>query len=187
MGYLKYKPGQVVVAYHYRDKSQRYTGVVSSADSEIVKVDVPAAPTWMKRDNLTFHASTGIQVDEEGIDGWGQSVWRLGTIDRWIDLVYDEIDDLCLDGKFDKVDAVLDKVDVETYPLSILIGYLTISLPFIKEGHIKNTGHVSEARENLFFKILEKLMNSNESDTRIGRLLGGLGLEYYSNKNKENG
>jgi len=80
---------------------------------------------------------------------------------------------------------LLDKVNVKDTPLSILIGYLTISLPFIQEwtilqgDSVHQSGYVSKAREQLFFRILDKLREDGESERRITRLMGGLGLEYY--------
>ena len=104
------------------------------------------------------------------------------NVDDWLDEIFDEIDDLCQVGKFEKVDYILNNVDVSKCPTTILIGYLTITLPFIKEWHIKNTNHISTAREAFFNKVLDKLHQSNESEERIGRLLNGLGLKYYSRR-----
>lgn len=100
-------------------------------------------------------------------------------IDDQLDQIFNTIDDFCLEGKFEEVDIILDQVDVDNCLLGLLIGYLTITLPFIKDWHIENTGHTSKARERFFFKVLNRLKKDKESKERIVNLLTGLGLEYY--------
>jgi len=101
------------------------------------------------------------------------------SIEKQIDIIYSQIDSLLRAGEFSKVDDILAEVDVENKPVSILIGYLTISCPFMWDWHIKNTGHISKAREDLFNRIHDKLKKDEVEPNRIRRLLSGLGYEFY--------
>ena len=51
-------------------------------------------------------------------------------IDKAMDLLYDSIDDLLLASEFNKVNRILITLMKENYNLAILIGALTITLPF---------------------------------------------------------
>lgn len=101
-------------------------------------------------------------------------------IDNYIDKIFNKIDNLLRDNKFDEIDLILDHIEVDKYPIVILIAYLCITNPFIQEWHIKSTGHISESRKKFFFRVLEKLKKDGESEVRIDRLLNGQGLKYYS-------
>lgn len=92
------------------------------------------------------------------------------NIDKWIDKIYQEIDGLLLNGKFDEIDVILDNLNIDDFPTSILISYLTITLPIMKR---------STSREHLFNRILDKFQSDPTTKDRIRRLLGGLGLEDY--------
>ena len=180
---FRYEQDQKLLVYHYRNNSIRHTGIVLEVNDHSISVNVPAINRV-----ISFDPQERIELGDR-IDGWGHTVWRIASLDRWIDLVFNEIDDLLIYGKYEDVDALLDKVDVQATPLTILVGYLTITLPFIQEwtilhgDRVHKSGYISKSREDLFFRVLAKMMNDGESDIRIGRLLGGLGLEYYGNKN----
>ena len=177
---FKYEQGQSLLVYHYRDNKQRHEGIVLDHNDDCVTVEVPVFGKVIE-----FDPQERVELGDR-IDGWGHTVWRIASLDRWIDLVFNEIDDLFIDGKYEEIDAILEKVNVKDTPLTILVGYLTITLPFIQEwtilqgDRVHKSGYVSKAREQLFFKILDRLREDGESERRITRLMGGLGLEYYN-------
>jgi hypothetical protein len=88
------------------------------------------------------------------------------SIEKRLDDIFDKIDDLALEGKFEEIDNILDKVDVDGEPeYSILLGYLTITFA---------PAHELKRRCNLYDRILNRFQNDNMSDERIKSLIGGL-------------
>jgi len=49
------------------------------------------------------------------------------SIDKQIDKIFDQVDDLCLEGKFEEVDEILKSVDIENTMEELLIAYLAIT------------------------------------------------------------
>ena len=85
---------------------------------------------------------------------------------KQLDRIYDEIDDFVLDGKFEEVDKILEKVDVDKEEITILIGYLTITL--VPKRHLY-------ARSELYRKIFHRLVYKDKvNPDRLYGLLSGL-------------
>lgn len=86
--------------------------------------------------------------------------------DKRLDEIFDKLDDLGLEGKFEEVDKELAKVDVDNEDeYVILLGYLTIT--FYMAPFLKN-------RTALYDKIRNKFINDGTPMERVNRLLGNL-------------
>jgi hypothetical protein len=79
-----------------------------------------------------------------------------------LDVIYDYIDDLLLEGAYNKIDEVLETVAVKDWSNVLLVGFLTITLA--AKLKLKN-------REKLFFRIKEVLSARTE---RYESILKGL-------------
>lgn len=53
-----------------------------------------------------------------------------GKCNDILDHMYDTIDDMLIDGKFEEVDDLLNRVNVEQLSITLMLGYLTITLPW---------------------------------------------------------
>lgn len=58
-------------------------------------------------------------------------------INASLDLLYNTIDDWCLDGEFRKVDDLMYEMDIEKFPDYILIGVLAITFPFYSQLELR--------------------------------------------------
>ena len=54
---------------------------------------------------------------------------RLGQTDAALDLLYDQIDQLLRTGKVQKVDSILEHLDLSVFSVHLLLGLLTSTLP----------------------------------------------------------
>lgn len=90
------------------------------------------------------------------------------SIDAQLDEIYDKIDDLLKEGKFDIVDNILKSVsnDIKQTSIDILLGYLTIT--FVAKSKLKN-------RQILLDKTKEEFNQREElKDENVTELLKGL-------------
>ena len=87
---------------------------------------------------------------------------------RQLNRVFRELDGLLQDGKFEEVDDILAVVDIDNLPPTVVLGYLTITIPASKE--LKNRhSYFLKAREVLTKKIgserTEKLLKGRIGST----------------------
>ena len=80
-----------------------------------------------------------------------------------LDILYDNIDDMLLAGKFQQIDSYLTEIHIPGLSKHILLGILTIT--FAAKTRLL-------AREAFFFKVKDELTKRNE--TNVGELLQGL-------------
>lgn len=73
-------------------------------------------------------------------DDWLTAVYRLvkkgETDDDAIDIVYDRIDGLHLEGEFEQVDAILQRVDLEQLNETLMVAFLCITKLAFTKGHL---------------------------------------------------
>jgi len=59
---------------------------------------------------------------------WLQKVFHNGKTCKALDILYDDIDQLLLDGEFSKVNLALEQICVPSIPTVLLLGVLTITM-----------------------------------------------------------
>jgi hypothetical protein len=84
--------------------------------------------------------------------------------DKAVDILFEYVDELCVNGKFNVVDEFLLTINVEIQTTQVLIGILCITL--MVKSKLKE-------RSKVFAKISEKIKRT-ESPRRHKRLLEGL-------------
>jgi len=107
-----------------------------------------------------------IMTDDDAIDFWLKSLYtKLELEDRQgaSDQIFGHIDRLCYDRKFDQIDRLLSRVDVEKCP-TILRSWLSIT-DCVKEK--------LPSREALYDRIETKMIEDRGAET-TQRLIGGL-------------
>lgn len=71
-----------------------------------------------------------------------------GDKERKIDLLFDHVDNLLLDGKFDRVSSILDAADPRQMTTTLMVGYLSIT---------NFASPVLSAREDFIRRVGEEL------------------------------
>ena len=72
-------------------------------------------------------------------DVWLTAVYRLVKKDEddgAIDVLYDRIDGLHLDGEFEQVDAILQRVDLDQLNETLMVAFLCITKLAFTKGHL---------------------------------------------------
>ena len=59
-------------------------------------------------------------------------------LDTELDIIFHGVDDYCLEGKFKTVDLILSQVDVEAWPTTVLVGFLSITWLANSRGLLNN-------------------------------------------------
>lgn len=86
------------------------------------------------------------------------------SVDRALDIIFNTIDDLLLDDKFDICNQILESVWVDVFDLDLLLGFLTIT--FAAKSHLK-------CRERFFERVYDKCL-LEEGKKHTEELLVGL-------------
>lgn len=85
------------------------------------------------------------------------------NIDQRLDEIFNELDGLLFEGRYEEVDEILSNVNVNVEPLAVLVGYLTITF---------QRREVLLDRLPLMHAIRERV--ENEVPERAERILDGL-------------
>ena len=84
-----------------------------------------------------------------------QDIDNAKNIDSKLDFIFDCIDDMLIAGEFSEVNEIIKKVDINKYDISLLLGFLTITLsaknklPYRSEFfmNVKNSYHKNDVNE----------------------------------------
>ena len=107
--------------------------------------------------NLTMPSPVSLQWLKEAIQ-----LDEAGDYESAIDIIYDYIDDLLLEGEFIKVNTILKQVDTNILSEDLLVAFLSITLA--AKQHLT-------ARSNLFTRVEKTLKERNQY---VKELLAGL-------------
>jgi len=86
-------------------------------------------------------------------EAWLEDVYSLFETNKMrkaIDVVFDNIDNLCCEQRFEEIDEILSKVDLDRLDENLIVAFLTIS--FGAKNYIKQRASFYEKAE---FKLLE--------------------------------
>jgi hypothetical protein len=80
-------------------------------------------------EDLLSSWSEGVERSTESFLNHARRLADRGHIDAALDIIYDQVDEMLLAGKFDDVDHLLGGIDVGMLSVDLLIGILTATLP----------------------------------------------------------
>jgi hypothetical protein len=100
-------------------------------------------------------------------EAWLGEVYSLletNKMRKAIDVVFDNIDNLCCEQKFEEIDEILSKADLDRLDENLIVAFLTIS--FGAKNYIKQ-------RASFYEKAKLKLLGS-ENENVVKEILNGL-------------
>ncbi|MCR4318523.1 MAG: hypothetical protein NUW37_19445 [Planctomycetes bacterium] len=109
--------------------------------------------TNLPKQNVSINRGQGSLVTEDSFIVRAHRLDAKGRTGAALDLIYDQVDEMMLAGRFDELDSLLNSSNLENLSTSLLLGLLTASLP--------GRGRLT-ARKNLFERASSILEHRGE-------------------------